>query len=418
MIRTFFASLIIILISSQIANAIPVFSRKYQTSCVTCHNPFPRLNAFGEAFRYNGYQFPTDDEDQIKEKPLKLGADAYKRVWPKAVWPSSIPANAPIALRGRTGFIVDSEGENIYNEFGKPALQLIAAGSMTENISLFVGAHLFEDGTAGSIDRFFIRFNNLLPKLVGEKVVQLRVGQFIPDIVPFATNHRGLTKTAFAFNTYGPSLGSDFIAGHAHGLGPFGIENFQIGVELSGIIKSRWRYVAGAVNGSGTETDLNSLKDFYGRISYKIGGLGFDGQYRTNNINTDKEKSLIIGIFGYSGYGTESSSDYSFTRAGLDIKLTLNKFNLLGGYIMGEDGNMTAGKYDLFFIEPSYNFYPWLTGLVRYEQAKPEGKESAKQLVSHLSALIVANIKVKLESRLNLDDPNFNNLYFGLDFAF
>ena len=31
-------------------SAIPAFSRKYQTSCTTCHNNYPELNDFGEAF--------------------------------------------------------------------------------------------------------------------------------------------------------------------------------------------------------------------------------------------------------------------------------------------------------------------------------------------------------------------------------
>src|SRR3972149_6494809 len=55
------------------AHAIPVFARKYKTSCQTCHVAFPRLNAFGEAFRRNGYQFPQNDEGYVKEEPLAIG---------------------------------------------------------------------------------------------------------------------------------------------------------------------------------------------------------------------------------------------------------------------------------------------------------------------------------------------------------
>ena len=31
--------------------AIPVFARKHKTSCVTCHEVFPKLNPFGESYR-------------------------------------------------------------------------------------------------------------------------------------------------------------------------------------------------------------------------------------------------------------------------------------------------------------------------------------------------------------------------------
>ena len=44
------------------AYAIPPFSRKYQTSCSTCHLDFPKLNDFGKAFKDAGFKFPTDDE--------------------------------------------------------------------------------------------------------------------------------------------------------------------------------------------------------------------------------------------------------------------------------------------------------------------------------------------------------------------
>ena len=66
-------------------NAIPVFARKYETSCITCHTVFPKLNSFGEAYRLNGFQYPEDDADQTKDEPVSLGADSYKKVFPNAV---------------------------------------------------------------------------------------------------------------------------------------------------------------------------------------------------------------------------------------------------------------------------------------------------------------------------------------------
>src|SRR6185369_17469254 len=80
------------------AGAVPVFSRKYQTSCQTCHAIFPKLNPFGEAFRLNGYRMPLETEEQIKQKPVSLGAEAYERIWPAMVYPSDLPAYAPFAM--------------------------------------------------------------------------------------------------------------------------------------------------------------------------------------------------------------------------------------------------------------------------------------------------------------------------------
>ena len=53
------------------ALAIPTFSRKYRTSCITCHTTFPKLNDTGEAFRRNGYQFPLRrDSRQGRTDPV------------------------------------------------------------------------------------------------------------------------------------------------------------------------------------------------------------------------------------------------------------------------------------------------------------------------------------------------------------
>ncbi len=81
-------------------HAIPAFARKYKTSCVTCHIAYPKLTPFGEAFRRNGFQFPEGaDDEYIKEEPVSLGAEAYKEVFPDAVWPGQMPGTVPLAVR-------------------------------------------------------------------------------------------------------------------------------------------------------------------------------------------------------------------------------------------------------------------------------------------------------------------------------
>ena len=168
---------------------------------------------------------------------------------------------------------------------------------------------------------------------------------------------------------------------------------------------------------TGQKIDDNSFRDFYGRLGYKFGGLAYDGTYNTEEIK-ENEVSFAFGIFGYKGIKTMSSVDIDFNRFGFDANIYLGKFNLVGGYITGKDGPGDIDKYNLYFAEANYMFYPWLTGLIRYEQANPKGQTSAKQIVPHISALTVANVRLKLETILNMDNIKFNNLYFGLDFAF
>ena len=79
--------------------AIPAFARMYGTSCSTCHIDFPKLNDFGKAFKDAGFKFPKDDESMIKIPPVMLGAPANAELWPKAIWPGTIPGIPPIGLQ-------------------------------------------------------------------------------------------------------------------------------------------------------------------------------------------------------------------------------------------------------------------------------------------------------------------------------
>src|ERR1700730_5340604 len=80
------------------AHAVPAFARKYQTSCQTCHIVFPKLNAFGQAFRLRGYRLPGETEELVKQPPVSLGAPAYKKLWPGAIWPGELPSYVPLAV--------------------------------------------------------------------------------------------------------------------------------------------------------------------------------------------------------------------------------------------------------------------------------------------------------------------------------
>jgi hypothetical protein len=80
------------------APAVPAFARKYQTSCQTCHIVFPKLNALREAFRLRGYRLPGETEEMVKQAPVSLGAPAYKKLWPQAIWPGEIPSYVPLAV--------------------------------------------------------------------------------------------------------------------------------------------------------------------------------------------------------------------------------------------------------------------------------------------------------------------------------
>lgn len=411
-------------VSMNTTEAIPVFARKYETSCVTCHIGFPKLNSFGEAFRLNGFQYPKHDFDHVDDEPVSLGSEAYKRVFPNSVWPNDIPGTPPISFRVRSEFSYVDQAA-VKTKFGQPSLILMTAGTLGENVGFYAGAHLFENGEVGSIDRAYLQLSNLFGSTLYH-ALSLRIGQFIPNIVPFA-NHRGLALTPYAFNTYS-ATSEGFEVGHAHGGESFGLETFQLGVEASGIINKRIKWGAGFVNGSGVTQESNTAKDGYLSASYKFGGMAYDGTVGAQDSKGRNwiDNSIALGSFAYFGShengGVTGPTDLRRERYGADFNILLNNSNLFGGWIRGRDEAIEGGllvdkKYDLAFAELNQVFYPWLIGLARYERAKPVSTAAINRTVLGFTALYRANIKFVVETAFDPDDIEFSNLNISLDFA-
>ena len=77
-IGTFFALMLIMLMLASEGRTVPYFSRKYSTSCVTCHEAFPKRNAVGEGFRMRGFRF-VDDDIYRKQEDVAQAKEAYAK---------------------------------------------------------------------------------------------------------------------------------------------------------------------------------------------------------------------------------------------------------------------------------------------------------------------------------------------------
>ena len=123
----------------------PGFRAKYHTACITCHTVFPKLNNVGEAFRRNGYQFPSDEEVLVKEEPVKMGVDSYKDMFPNSIWPSSLPSIPPISLFTYAQNIVNLQphGQEKTWDMAFPAdIELLGASTFGKDISGLLGRRI------------------------------------------------------------------------------------------------------------------------------------------------------------------------------------------------------------------------------------------------------------------------------------
>src|ERR1035441_10168030 len=150
------AVLLFFVIATPQPSAIPGFSRKYQTSCATCHSNYPELNDFGEAFKKNGFKFPKDDEQFVKEPQILLGAKAQKEAFPGAIFPGEIPGSIPIAFRYTGNFNWNAQQPAALQAtsfvprtdlFVPNTFTIIAAGSLGQNLAFWIDNDISTGGT-------------------------------------------------------------------------------------------------------------------------------------------------------------------------------------------------------------------------------------------------------------------------------
>jgi hypothetical protein len=385
--------------------AIPAFARKYETSCSTCHVAFPQLTPFGEAFRRNGYRFPSGtDPDMAKQKDIPLGSEGYKKVFPKAVWPGGLPREFPLAAIVESE-IADSPHEKPHVQFSNlgSTFELLASGTLGETISFFNEVPIeLEDGEFHvSVERAYA-----IIKPTTLPTVMFRVGRFDMGLTN-VSEHRGLLGDYWLL-TRGAGVRADNVTGAGN---DFALEPAQEGFEVTGTPGGRFAYTAGVVEGDAGAP--NDAKDFYGRGEYKFGGLRLDGveSGEPSALASPKpwlEKSLTLGAFGYSGKTllAEGAPEDQFYYAGGDLYGNAANFLVRAGYAREHHDNpfeapdITA-DVDHVFVEAQHIYWPWLFPVVRYEHfdstvsasGSPDVTEHDSRFIPGIVALVRANVE-------------------------
>ena len=194
--------LTLITFSASKSLAIPAFSRMYGTSCSTCHIDFPKLNDFGKAFKDAGFKFPKDDESMLKIPPVMLGAPANAELWPKAIWPGTIPGQPPIGLRYNNYLQFTGGNRNRYNELLPPGtvgpfvptadfqtglFSIFTAGNFGSDVAFWVDDDISVSGANGSggLGQAYLKFVNIGRFLkLPDSALNFKAGQFELEI-PF-----------------------------------------------------------------------------------------------------------------------------------------------------------------------------------------------------------------------------------------
>ena len=475
------ATLIYGLASAPRANAIPAFSRKYQTSCTTCHNDYPELNDFGEAFKKNGFKFPKDDDTFLKEPPVLLGAKAQKESFPNAVYPGEIPGSVPVAFRYSGNFTYNSKQPIELGFLPRTDLfvpntfTIIGAGSLGSAISFWVDNDISAGGAnaAAGLGDGYLKFNDLshyvgLPK----DSLNLKIGQFELDL-PF-TQARTINLTpydVFSQASIAPINGAACAVATSPATTPcttnnpfvFGIP--QRGFELGGYPNDgNFTWSVALTDGSNNNAAMRNSKDVYVRVSQRF-NLERDPEVRKDVLaagptGPHDHTSIRFGAFYY--YGRNAlNMDHSlfpnlgtvhepFYRVGGDVRFKYRHFEIYGLGMYGHDQNLvpnadgtafqrtTPVTFTGGFAEAEYWFYPWLIGIMRYDFVNSP-TDFSKLTVSRydtrnrfspgVQILVRANIKVAFEYQHRWEQPfttfsgspaffRANGAVAGIDYVF
>jgi len=391
--------------------ALPIFARRYETSCTTCHVIIPKLNAFGIAFRNNGFKIPVNDARLIKMPDVALGAPAWKQLWPKAVWPGAIPGIPPIAIRVLTDVnIRPSAPVNVNFDFPN-GIAAYAAGSAGDSFSFF--GNVFLAGATNSlfVDRAYGQFK-LLPESPGQNWLTLKIGRIDTRAEPFSSTYRKITSQNYNV--------SDFRV-VPNG---FGLRDHDAGAELWGAAtgpdnRGGLEYATGVVQGTNGRPENNNFKDYYWAASYKVGGLGVVGsrvemEPQATSAEGYEETSIQGGGFAYVGKGQPvlpGVTEDRFTRTGFRIDAWLKTLNVYGAFVQGEDQlrGLTPRTINSSAImaEADYLVLPWVMPTFRFEKTNFSDRRNVVLLLPAVSFLVRANVKVLAEVRF------FNRLQAG-----
>jgi hypothetical protein len=368
------AALFLAALSSR-ADAFPAFARKYGMSCTACHIAWPILNAQGERFRDNGYQFGQGKDDPVTLNPgyvpialRTTPAYQYTRM-------TNQTADDGTGTGGTKPITVASGGLP-----QPPGVDILTGGSISDDVSFLLVLSGFAPDGAAAVESGWVRLN----RLGGSTWANLRIGKFELDL-PMSP-HRGISLT-YGYAAYAPIPGS---------LVPFDFGENQVGLELSGADdRSSLRYSLSLTSVNGGEVASGTANKgawsapmLYGHVQksfetgsgalpwVRIGALGGVGWWPTKFETSD-------GTTPIDGTGSENKQ---FSRFGLEASGILGNaatpLFVTIAWIRGQDAaELSAGgvknSYNAFFVEadwvpwsvPDYVATPWVF-FARYDAAR------------------------------------------------
>ena len=227
------------------AEAIPYFSRKYNTPCTMCHIQFPMLNSVGMAFKQKGYRLEGEEGEYI---------------WQNKFIPLSGMATLKYKMLKRTGDgWAGAGGEGSQNIFLLDEMEFLSGGTLAPKVSYYLSLGSEEEGpiTPGLA---FVIFDDI----ISESKLNIKAGKFNNEFLYLADKRR------FTLEPYSAP-----------------VTRPQYGVEINGWFQSQGiNYALGVANDEMTKdrpaetgpktfdvsNNIRAFRAYYGWATYSIAG--------------------------------------------------------------------------------------------------------------------------------------------------
>ena len=365
---------------------IPAFARKYGMPCSSCHEAWPKLSPFGQAFKDNGYQLGNERDAPIYQHPsywpitFRITPNWHRESSNRAAIDGAIPGSTVEARITTRGF--DWSG-----------LDFHTAGTLAKNISFYVLPSADSTG-AFHFEAVWARLDNLL----GSSWLNIKFGKFELDNLHSEKRILTLSVVGGTYQNYHfQPLVRPGGAGNAlisENLYRNGIGDNQVGLEWMGHSKDDRTRVSAAVvssnDGQPNFTANNGAAGFPTGKSYnvflsasqafEIGSLGL--QRVGGFAYIGREPTFFQFTSGGTGIAGTGIGNKGFYRAGFIGMWYVKKFDVTTMFFHGWDnaflGSNTPANTPLpagaqapawngGLIEPHYNFNPRFILISRYE---------------------------------------------------
>ncbi|MBI4041668.1 MAG: hypothetical protein HY390_07370 [Deltaproteobacteria bacterium] len=326
-LKNFFAVLfgsifMVSFVSVKNAEAVSQWSRKYKTSCTTCHTAFPRVNYYGERFMKNGFQDPDADEpDGGTLGKLKKGNVDIGHL--EDIFGARINLT-PVTYQFNN-LTVDGRKKDKVSVGKFNWIQLFTAGTITKNISFFDELELAE--TSLKHGWFILGLHNLLD----HKFINFQVGKISPtDWTSFSNRLRIFPEVSGMADKVAPSAGAtspeDAVAISS---GQFGINYY--GYYGPGV------WALGFGNAKNT-TDVNQFKNYWGSVKLEVAKE--DSQFSGSSLS----------FFAYRGTDSKSTATEQrnniYYRFQPSFNIRWKDWDVIGSYLYADEENFTLAATD------------------------------------------------------------------------